>query len=415
MIMEPKDKTDNWIDANLKKHSKEKKKLKLKTLHEMDKLILCYMNSILRSQLLSYDIIRLILLFYMYDLSKYEYISVFTETNKALIKKGHLSAFNLTDNLYSMDIQRKDINSSLSQLFTEIYGTTFRLFSLNKFPPFIRNNLFPKYGKMISDNLNLHVLFRMEANKKVNYDMSASLIELDEHKLLSTNNKKKKKKSEFDRCELLQSSIHGLIALGGDTKKVQFLNWNKLNNKFEWNDNGIKSMNEKRINHKAVFLENHSKIFTCGGNTATYTGEIYDFKKNKWKKIKNMNMHHSCFGIYYDKNRNYVYSLASYSGHKKCEKYDFHKNEWYYLPNVNYKHRWHPVVKMMDNNNVLMITGDFYKYNKDQKDWGHSEYLDLRDNTFKKWKIINKDISKALQFKDNDYYHQKYMRGIWLL
>eukprot|EP01084_Bolivina_argentea_P078924 143232_1 len=363
MIMEPKDKTDNWIDANLKKHSKEKKKLKLKTLHEMDKLILCYMNSILRSQLLSYDIIRLILLFYMYDLSKYEYISVFTETNKALIKKGHLSAFNLTDNLYSMDIQRKDINSSLSQLFTEIYGTTFRLFSLNKFPPFIRNNLFPKYGKMISDNLNLHVLFRMEANKKVNYDMSASLIELDEHKLLSTNNKKKKKKSEFDRCELLQSSIYGLIVLGGGTwnKKgiVNVLKWNKNNEKFEWDSNKISAMNKARFNHRAVIFDNDNKIFVCGGNNGIKSAELYSFETNEWINVKSMNYARDCHGCYYDKYRNVIYVLDTYDGHKKCEKYVCEKNQWYNLPDLNYTHRWNPVVKMIDNNNILMITGDF--------------------------------------------------------
>ncbi len=118
----------------------------------------------------------------------------------------------------------------MEQITKEVYGTSFRLFSLNKFPQFIRNNLFPKYSKIISSTLNLHVLFRIESEStKCNYDISISLLELDEHMFLKTNYKS----DRFDRCELLQSSIHGLIALGGGTwnKKgtVKLLNGIKIN------------------------------------------------------------------------------------------------------------------------------------------------------------------------------------------
>ncbi len=70
--------TKQNFEKGLKKRYKQHKLLKLSTLNEMDKLILYYMNSIMYSNQLSYDIIRIILLFYMYDFSNYEYIAIFT-------------------------------------------------------------------------------------------------------------------------------------------------------------------------------------------------------------------------------------------------------------------------------------------------------------------------------------------------
>eukprot|EP01084_Bolivina_argentea_P139213 244907_1 len=399
------------LEQSLKEHYKQKKCLKLSTLNEMDKLILYYMNTIMRSSLLSYDIIRIILLFYMYDLSNYEYISIFTKEAWNKNVSGHLSAFNMTNNLPSkktqfLDIKRFDINCKVSQLFVEVYGTTFKLFSLNKFPAFIRNNLFPKYTKIISPNLNLHVLFRVESTANTNYDMSVSLIELDEHSFLSSDTR-----TRFDRCELLQSSIHGLISIGGNgSAKASVLQWNDKG-KFEWNSNVIKRMKRVRLNHRAVLLENDRKIFVCGGN-AGKTVELYNFESNKWIDIKPMKISRDCHGCFYDKNRNCVYALASYWDRKECERYDLVKHKWYDLPSLNHYHRWHPVVKMMDNENILMITGDFYKYITNEPGWGYCEYLDLREG--KKWNVIHKNISVALNF-DGEYYKQKYMRGLWLL
>eukprot|EP01084_Bolivina_argentea_P286354 491201_1 len=128
--------TKQKFEKGLKKRYKKKKLLKLSTLSEMDKFILYYTNSIMQSNQLSYDIIRIILLFYMYDLSKYEYIAIFTcfeksETNDNIQINGHLSTFNITDNLYKKcDIKLCDISTSLKQLTKEVYGTSVRLFSL---------------------------------------------------------------------------------------------------------------------------------------------------------------------------------------------------------------------------------------------------------------------------------------------
>ncbi len=67
------------------------------------------------------------------------------------------------------------------------------------------------------------------------------------------------------------------------------------------------------------------------------------------------------------------------------------------LPDLNYSHRWNLVVKMIDDNNILMVNGDFYKYNNMSNNdningYGCCEWIDLRQKN-KKWNIIDKYIS----------------------
>eukprot|EP01083_Nonionella_stella_P066539 175279_1 len=386
---------------------------KLSTFAKMDKFIQLCVQDIHQDIKLPSDIIRAILLFYMYDLSKYECVAIFTV--KDAQTKGHLSAFNVTNRAkyhtsHSLlqHQNRCDMDSKNANLFKDVYGTSFRIFSLNRFPSNIRDNLFPKYTRIASSDLDLHVLFRIESTFERAMPIKASLIETDDQILLSDGITAK----NLDRCDLIQSSVHGLVALGGNSSAVFVLQWNKDKHIFEWNEQIIAPMNITRYNQRSVFLDRDEKIFVCGGNSGSRSVELYDFASNKWSKLPMMRVSRDCHGCIYDGvNTKCVYALAAYNTCRESERYDFTKNKWFDLPPLNDTHRWNPAVKMMDNNNVLVIGGDFYQY---QKGWGGCEYLDLRDSA-NRWVRMGKYIVPALGFDADSHFQNKQMRGIWYL
>jgi len=161
---------------------------------------------------ISDDVAGLILAFYMYDLSAHDYIAVFLneETNS-----GHLSAFSLRTAPISRSKNPppQKIVCGKPGFLKEQLGTTVKVFKLQQFPDATRNALFPKYQHIPfskNENDGFHVVVRIEGeNREAPYLCTAYCIETDDVCVLPYPN------TSIDRCGLLQSQKHGLVAIGG--------------------------------------------------------------------------------------------------------------------------------------------------------------------------------------------------------
>ena len=159
------------------------------------------------------DVIQLIQTFYVYSLSRHEYVVVFLNMDT---NKGHFAAFSLTNESSTWcrkkpSMQR--IHCGKPGVCLEELGTTVKVFKLNKFPESIRNNLFPKYQDIpFSDKKDdgLHVMVRIEGENQMAPNLcTAYCLETDDLCVLPYSS------TPIDRCGLLQSQKHGLLAIGG--------------------------------------------------------------------------------------------------------------------------------------------------------------------------------------------------------
>lgn len=386
------------------------------------------------------DIIGLILLFYMYDLSGYEYLAIFLVKEEPF---GHFAAFNI-------DGKQCNIYSEESKLCQEELGTTIKMFELSQFKDEIWRNLFPKYRNinLEKESNKLHVMFRLEGENTLYHNLcTAVLLETDDTFILPLSS------PPIDRCGLLQSKKHGLIAVGGYAYKdsVAFKQCQVLtlksehyeNNEFDkyddnpfyWDKHKIPPMNITRSNQGLYMMEKENKLFVCGGWTSssygdTKSAELYSFDKendiiiddnninDKWINVDHMNSSHLCHGIIHDQlNTNNMFIVGGTRLHQSqiCEQYDFHKNIWRKCASTIYPHKWFPALKIKDGS-LLICTGNHYNYNPNDttEGWGYSEFLDLRDYS-NKWQLFNqKSIHQILGYTDTKAKEKK-MRGIWSL
>ena len=204
---------------------------------------------------------------------------------------------------------------------------------------------------------------------------------------------------------VIYSEYYGLITVGGQgtngvLKTIQRLDINALfvNNDYDWNKtfDGWKccnDMNQNRFIASSVlvpctsFNDNGEKerLFVIGGwnEDDLSCGEVYDFRRDQWNEISNLNHARYEAGICYDQQREYIFIGGGYSWNcnkiiQNCEYYDINKNKWYQdLPKTKLEHREIPMI-WIENNNLLSITsivGDGI------------EYIDLRcDN--KEWTVV---------------------------
>eukprot|EP01084_Bolivina_argentea_P108310 193560_1 len=390
----------------------------------MEVLISGYVNHIKKmhnfQMIICKDINHIILSFYIHNLSQYKYLAVFCVINKN--SPGHFSAFNIdqtnTDDIKANDFPQCDIFCDNTDIFHESFGTKMTLFELHKFPATMYQNLFPAYQKLNFQNNKhkLHVIFRTEGCKHPG-PMTAYLLETDIKYTLPNS-------SCIDRAALIQSSKYGLIALGGfkkdnktQYKSVQMLKWNNEDT-FIWDKNTIREMIYSRGNHTAHMFEEEEKIFVCGGfYMNAHLVEMYSFLDNKWIQLKSMIYYHECHGLCYDNKRNNMFVVGDFARNPHAsEKYDMHKNRWINLPETQYPHRFYPDMKV-NNNSVLICTGNHYKYTENNNEWGYSEFLDLRDSK-QVWQCNNLSIYQMLK-SGNDQsdkeFCQRTMRKIWSL
>ena len=243
------------------------------------------------------EIIELILLFYKFDLSKYQYLATFNSTQSK--QSSYLCAFNLnTDSNQHLHLHPSQANN----IFHTGFGSTYTLTTLNNLPSSLRSHLFPNHSAITKTEL--HIIFKIEG--KDNYDalnqnhqniMKAYLIETDTLiELPEAANS-----VIFDRCGLLISHEYGLITLGGirgnsKSDNVQVLQYsedeaedadhNHNGNGLKWNNNIIPSMNRARMNLSSGFIDNDTKILVAGGGTNAV--EIYDMVNKQWSLCTSM-------------------------------------------------------------------------------------------------------------------------------
>ena len=208
-------------------------------------------------------------------------------------------------------------------------------------------------------------------------------------------------------CHSVYSKNHGIITLGGyyydENNKLNYTdtveqyksdqdNWKYLTNM----DNGKASITTHLFTHN-----NNEYIIECGGYNGTEyfkSASLYDFNKNKWKSIKNMNCPRILSGLCFNYNNNNIICGGGYASDwtsKRVEYYDFIKNDWYLLPDTKKSHKYRPCI-YVNNNNIITISGENCEDSRVKSVWGSIEMYDIRDNA-KKWYTLC-DIQNIFEF-----------------
>ena len=203
--------------------------------------------------------------------------------------------------------------------------------------------------------------------------------------------------------------------------------------KLEWRRNIMKNMIEPKEDMSTILfcdVNNRSRefIFVGGGwhNGVLNTSQVYNWDRNEWIKLSNLNVKQNAAGIRYWENEERIVLVGGFNkeSYYYAEYFDFKQQKWYDLPKTQYKHRYKPAVwiknkgdfnnpgslsssisnllpsNMKESNQIVCVAGSGVL----KSEAGMCEWLDLREG---KWNSLKKGMasyfSLGMQINQNNW------------